>query len=246
MPTQKPTVNPGLRVARVPIMMYHYVSIPPPDADVYRLDLSVSPQAFDEQLAFLAYNGYRTIRASDLVEHLLYGAPLPEKPIVLTFDDGYADAYDAAFPLLKKYGMVATFFVVTQYLESKKPGYATWAQLQEMANAGMEIGSHTADHPDLRGKSIVFQNGQIAGSKQLIEMRLPGVTVKTFCYPSGKYDATTLAVLRMSGYLGAVTEIQGVRQTSDDVYEMRRIRVRGSYSLNDYAYWLNWFINSGR
>ncbi|MBI3536547.1 MAG: polysaccharide deacetylase family protein [Chloroflexi bacterium] len=245
-PTPTPTINPNLRVARVPVLMYHSISIPPPDADAVRLDLSVLPQAFDEQMAFLIYNGYRTIRAADLAESLLFGAPLPEKAIVLTFDDGYADAYETAFPILKKYGMTATFYVITQFVETKKSGYLTWQQLQEMANAGMEIGSHSVDHPDLRGKTIAYQNTQLAGSKQMIEARLPGVTVKTFCYPSGRYDLTTIAVLRLSGYLSAFTEIQGVRQTNEDIFEMRRVRVRGSYTLTDYAYWLNWFTTSGR
>ncbi len=246
VPTPTPTLNPNLRVVRVPILMYHYVSIPPPDADVYRLDLSVTPQALDEQMSFLTFQGYRTIRVSDLVEHLLYGASLPEKPVVLTFDDGYADMYDSVLPVLKKYGMTGTFYIITQFVENRRPGYMTWQQIQEMANAGMEIGSHSIDHPELRGKNIAFQNNQIAGSRQILESRLAGVTVKTFCYPAGKYDATTLAVLRLAGYLGAVTEIQGLRQSNDDIFEMRRIRIRGSYSLTDYAYWLNWFTNSGR
>jgi len=234
-----------MRQMRVPVLMYHYISIPPPDADAIRLDLSVTPQAFDEQMAFLVSNGYRTVRVSDVVEHLLSGAPLPEKPIVLTFDDGYADNYEAALPILKKYGMTATFYVIAKFTENQRPGYATWDQLREMANAGMEIGSHSMDHSDLRGRSIAFLTDQIARSKQIIESRL-GITVKTFSYPSGKYDAKTIAVLRANGYLGAVTEIQGLQQTTNDIFELRRVRIRGSYSLTDYAYWLNWFTNSGR
>ncbi len=244
--TPTPTINPNLRVARIPILMYHYVSVPPPDADAIRLDPSVTPQAFDEQMAFLKYQGYNTVRVSDIAEHLLFGAPLPEKPIALTFDDGYADAPEFVLPILKKYGMVGTIYVIPGFIENKKNGYATWKQLQEMAAAGMEIGSHTVDHPDMRGRTIAYQNAQIAGSKQMIEARIPGVVVKTFVYPSGKYDGTTIAVLRLSGYLGALTEIQGVRQSNEDIFEMRRVRIRGSYALTDYAYWLNWFTNSGR
>ncbi len=243
--TFTPTASQNMREMRVPVLMYHYISIPPPDADAIRLDLSVTPQAFDEQMAFLVSNGYHTVRVADVVEHLRSGAPLPEKPIVLTFDDGYADNYKAAFPILKKYGMTATFYVIAQFTENQRPGYATWDQLREMANAGMEIGSHSMDHSDLHGRSIAFLTNQIAGSKQAIESRL-GVTVKTFSYPSGKYDANTIAVVRANGYLGAVTEIQGLQQTTNDIFELRRVRIRGSYSLTDYAYWLNWFTNSAR
>lgn len=244
-PTLTPPTNQNMRQIRVPVLMYHYISIPPPDADAIRLDLSVTPQAFDEQMAFLVSNGYRTVRVSDVAEHLLSGAPLPEKPIVLTFDDGYADAYEAAFPILKKYGMTATFYVIAQFTEDQRPGYATWDQLREMAKAGMEIGSHSIDHLDLRGRSTAFLTDQIKRSKQIIESRL-GITVKTFSYPSGKYDAITIAVLRANGYLGAVTEIQGLQQTTNDIFELRRVRIRGSYSLPDYAYWLDWFTNRAR
>lgn len=244
-PTLTPTTKQNMRQMRVPVLMYHYVSLPPPDADAIRLDLSVTPQTFDEQMAFLLSNGYHTVRVSDVVDHQLYGAPLPEKPIVLTFDDGYADNYKAAFPILEKYGMTATFYVIAKFTEDQRPGYATWDQLREMASAGMEIGSHSIDHLDLRGQSIAFQTNQIADSKQIIESRL-GNAIKTFSYPSGRYDANTIAVLRANGYLGAVTEIEGLQQTTDNVFEMRRVRIRGSYSLTEYAYWLNWFTNSGR
>ena len=234
-----------MRQMQVPVLMYHSISFPPPDSDTIRLDLSVTPPAFDEQMKFLLSSGYHTVRVSDLLDHLLHGAPLPEKPIVLTFDDGYADNYKAAFPILEKYGMTATFYIIAKFTEDQRPGYVTWDQLREMANAGMEVGSHSIDHLDLRGKSIAFLTNQIAGSKQIIESRL-GRTVKTFSYPSGEYDANSISVLRANGYLGAVTEIQGVQQTSDNVFELRRVRVRGRYSLTDYAYWLNWFTNSGR
>lgn len=234
-----------MRQMRVPVLMYHYISVAPPDADAVRLDLSVTPQAFDEQMLFLNSNGYHAVHVRDVVEHLLHGAPLPEKPIVLTFDDGYADNFTAAFPILEKYGMTATFYVIAKFTEDQRPGYATWGQLREMANAGMEIGSHSIDHLDLRGRSIAFQTNQIAGSKKIIESRM-GSTIKTFSYPSGEYDANTIAVLRANSYLGAVTEIQGLQQTADNVFELRRLRIRGSYSLTDYAYWLNWFTNSGR
>jgi peptidoglycan/xylan/chitin deacetylase (PgdA/CDA1 family) len=233
------------RSVRVPILMYHYVSVPPPDADKYRLDLSVTPAALDAQIEYLALEGYTPIRVSDLTDYFLNGTPLPPKPIVLTFDDGYLDNYENAFPILKKYKFVATFFVITQFIEDGKPGYMSWNQLEEMAIEGMEIGSHTLDHPDLKGKSRAAQMNQIAGSKRMIESRI-GTPVKSFCYPAGKYDGVTIDVLRSSGYLAAVTEIQGTRQSVNEMYEMRRIRVRGSYSVAEFAYWLKYFLADGK
>ncbi len=89
------------RRIRVPILMYHYVSVPPPDADIYRLDLSVTPQQFAQHIAWLAQNGFTSISLDDLYRALTDGYPLPPKPVILTFDDGYADAYTNAFPVLQ-------------------------------------------------------------------------------------------------------------------------------------------------
>lgn len=244
-PTPAPTRDPNLRVAHVPILMYHYISVPPPDADVYRLDLSVTPDAFQAQMDYLAAGGYHPIRVEDLTDYLLNGTPLPPKPIVLTFDDGYADNYENAFPILKKYKFPATFFIITQFVDDNKPGYMTWDQLEDLAIEGMEIGSHTLDHADLRGKPRAFQVTEIAGSKLMIESRI-GTPVKSFCYPSGRYDFRTIDVLRSTGYLAATTEIQGTRQSTDSIYELQRIRVRGSYSVSDLAYWLKYYSSNGR
>lgn len=240
-----PTRDPGMRSARVPVLMYHYLSVPPPDADKYRLDLSVTPANFDAQMEYLAVEGYTPITVALLAEHLLYGAPLPPKPIVLTFDDGYIDNYQYAFPILKKYKFVATFNVITDFIDGKRPGYMNWNQLEEMAIEGMEIGSHTLSHPDLYRKPRAVQVKELAESKATIEARI-GTPVTTFCFPAGKYDATTLSVLRDVGYTAALTEIQGTRQSTENLLELRRIRVRGSYSVADYGYWIKYFLSNGK
>jgi peptidoglycan/xylan/chitin deacetylase (PgdA/CDA1 family) len=242
--TRAPTINSNLRVLRVPILMYHYTSAPPADADVYRFDLSVRPREFEAQMEWLAVNDYHPIRLSDLADALLNDSPLPEKPVVLTFDDGYLDNYQNAFPVLKNYHFPGTFFVITQFIEDNKTGYMSWSQLGEMVRAGMEIGSHSADHPDLRNdlraRSLAWLQNEISGSKQTIELRL-GIPVRTFNYPAGKYDARTIQVVQSSGYVAAVTEIQGMKQTSDKPYELKRIRIRGAYNIADFAYWIKWF-----
>ena len=241
-PTPTATRDLRLQSARVPILMYHYLSVPPPDADVYRLDLSVTPANFEAQMKYLKAEGYTPIRVSDLSASMLEGKPLPKKPIILTFDDGYADNYEFAFPILKKYKFVATFFVVAGFIDEKRPGYMNWDQLEEMAIEGHEIGSHTLSHPDLKGKSAVVQDTEIAGAKLLIESRI-GTPVTSFCYPASKYDSRTLATLRSTGYLAAVTEISGTRQTLDKILELQRIRVRGSYSVADFAYWIKYWLS---
>ncbi|MCS7261247.1 MAG: polysaccharide deacetylase family protein, partial [Anaerolineae bacterium] len=99
-----PTPDGVARTVDVPILMYHYISKPPPDADRYRRDLSLAPEDFEAHLAWLRSQGYQGITLHALVFHLVAGWPLPEKPIVLTFDDGYRDHYTNAFPLLQRYG----------------------------------------------------------------------------------------------------------------------------------------------
>lgn len=240
--TRTPTVNPNVRVLRVPILMYHYISNPPSDADIYRLDLTVPPDQFEAQMEWLAVNGFHPIRVMDLQYALKSGVPLPDKPIVLTFDDGYLDNFQYAYPVLKNYRFPATFSVITQFTDDNKPGYMNWAQLAEISKAGMEIASHSQDHADMRLKYGTSLVDEINGSKQTIELRL-GVPVRTFTYPSGKYDARTLATVRASGYGSGLTEIAGMRQTSDKMFELRRIRIRGAYNITDFAYWINWYLS---
>ncbi len=233
----------GILVLRVPILMYHYISVPPADADKYRLDLSVTPEEFQSQLDYLTEAGYHPVRLSDLTATLLTGIPLPEKPIVLSFDDGYTDNYVNAFPILKAHNFTGTFFVIVDALDENRWGYMNWAQVEEMAASGMEIGSHSLDHIELEGKTRIRQSQQILESKLAIDAHLPS-KVTSFSYPSGKYDVNTMAVLKSAGYLGAVTEVQGALQSSDDPFELRRIRIRGSYTVADFAHWIKYYTEN--
>jgi peptidoglycan/xylan/chitin deacetylase (PgdA/CDA1 family) len=218
---------------RVPILMYHYVSELPPDADRYRVDLTVLPENFYAQLQYLADAGYHTITLTDLYLHLTQGYPLPEKPVVLTFDDGYRDAYEVVFPMLLDYGFTGTFFVLATPAHFESPSYMTWAQMKEMADAGMEIQAHGRDHVDLRGRSYDYLVYQILGIQEAIEHhtgRLP----RFFCYPSGKRDADVIAVLKSTGYWGAVTTEWGQTQTRENLFEMPRLRIRGTDRLASF------------
>ncbi|MFQ6100717.1 MAG: polysaccharide deacetylase family protein [Anaerolineae bacterium] len=219
--------------ARVPILMYHYVSELPSNPDRFRRDLTVSPGNFEAQLRYLSDTGYHTVTLTDLYLYLTQGYPLPEKPIVLTFDDGYRDAYEVVFPLLLDYGFTGTFFVLATPTHFESPGYMTWAQMREMSDAGMDIEGHGRDHVDLRGRSYGYLVYQILGIQEAIQYhtgRLP----RFFCYPSGQYDANVIAVLKSAGYWGAVTTAWGRVHTRDGLFEMPRIRVRGSDTLESF------------
>ena len=228
-----PTPVPLPDQARVPILMYHYVSELPPDADRYRCDLTVSPENFKAQLQFLADAGYHPITLTDLYLHLTQGYPLPERPIALTFDDGYRDAYEVVFPLLLDYGFTGTFFVLATPTHFESPAYMTWAQMKEMSDAGMDIQAHGRDHVDLRGRSYDYLVYQILGIQEAIHHhtgRLP----RFFCYPSGQRDANVIAMLKSVGYWGAVTTEWGHTHTRENLFEMPRVRIRGSDTLASF------------
>lgn len=229
-----PDVDAHRRVLTVPILMYHYISVPPPGADKYRVDLSVPPDKFEEQLAYLAENGFSTVSLYALLDHLSTGAPLPPRPVVLTFDDGYRDNYENAFPLLKKYGFTGTFFVVSDFINAGRPEYMTWDMAREMAEAGMSIESHSRTHPDLRGRSFQFLVWEILGPIEAITHHT-GQRPHFFCYPAGKYDRNAIAVLESVETWAAVTTQPGRRQTLDTAMTWPRLRVHGGGSLRDFA-----------
>lgn len=209
--------------------MYHHIALPPYDADAVRRDLSLPPGVFEQQLQYLVKQGYTSITLSDLIQHLTRGAPLPPEPVILTFDDGYRDAYTEAFPLLQEHGMSGIFFLTTGFIDRGDPNYLSWAQVQEMHGARMQFGSHTYTHPDLRDKSVEYLVWQILGSKEAIEQRIHE-PVRFFSYPSGRYDQRTVDVLRSAHFWGAVTTHQGMEQSSEYLFELQRIRIRGDES----------------
>ena len=139
VPTIPPTSTypPPPAAVDVPILMYHYISEIPLDADLYRRDLTVTPERFEAQLQYLKEQGYTAVRLTDIYETLLVGKPLPARPIVLTFDDGYKDAYTHVLPLLQKYGLTGEFFVLATPSHYEAPAYLTWTEMKQMSDMGM-------------------------------------------------------------------------------------------------------------
>ena len=168
-PTPTATPRPLPAFANVPILMYHYVDSAAPAIDRLRRELTVPVELFDAQMAYLRDNGYTTISLGQLHANLSTGEPLPPNPVALTFDDGYLDAYTQAFPILKKYGHTATFFVVTDFINYKNPEHITWDMAREMDAAGMSIESHSRTHIDLRRRSNALLVWELLGPVEQIE-----------------------------------------------------------------------------
>ncbi|MEZ4516515.1 MAG: polysaccharide deacetylase family protein [Chloroflexota bacterium] len=219
---------------KVPILMYQYISTPPEDADVYRQDLSVTEEAFAEQMAYLRDNGYTTIDLYDLSLAITNQGELPEKPIILTFDDGYADNYQNAFPVLAANGQKGVFFVITGFIDEGREGYMTWDMVEEMAAAGMRIESHSRTHPDLTTMSRDGLIWEIMGSQETLAAHI-GYTPRYFCYPGGDYNEDTIAMLQELDFWGATTTASGSWHGFDDRFEWSRIRMRNSTSLAEFA-----------
>jgi peptidoglycan/xylan/chitin deacetylase (PgdA/CDA1 family) len=218
--------------------MYHYISEPGTDADRLRRDLSVAPVTFEAQLRFLRENGYTSVGLDQVHANLTHGTPLPAKPVVLTFDDGYLDHYTHAFPLLKRYGMTGTFFIVTDFINYKNPDYVTWRMVREMHDAGMSIQSHGRTHIDLRRRSNAVLVWELLGPVEQIEA-YTGERPRFFCYPAGRYDASVIRILRDLGMFAAVTTEPGRVHRLETAMIWQRLRVRGGLSLDQFERLVN-------
>jgi peptidoglycan/xylan/chitin deacetylase (PgdA/CDA1 family) len=231
-----PLVARALTTVTCPILMYHYISTPPADASATLVDLAVLPEAFDAQLAYLADNGFTPITLKRLYNGLKEIEPLPEKPIVLTFDDGHWDMYANVTPMLLARGMVGTTFLISSFMD--QPNHLTWGQAQEIKNAGMEIGAHSVTHQDLSRMDRAGQEAEIGGCADAIEQQL-GVRPEFFCYPLGLYNRLTRRIVKEKGYLGAVTTSDTVKHNNEQLYVMGRVRVRGTANIEAFANLVN-------
>lgn len=250
-PTQEPTstplpaetvTSPALQSARIPILMYHHITVAPPGSDAVGVDLSVPPDVFSAEIKFLHDQGFHAIHLTDLIDHFEHQSPLPPRPIIITFDDGYDDNYLNAFPTLKDYGYVGTFFIISKFADTAAPGYMNWQQVEEMGANGMEIGSHSLDHRfNLGDMPASVQWAEIKPSFDAVRQHLPD-QAPLFAYPSGSYNSTTISFLKQLGYVAAVTTRQGTTQYGQAPLELRRIRIRGEWSIDEFAYWLNYWL----
>lgn len=228
-----------LRRLRVPILMYHYVSPLPPDADDIRIGLTLDPVIFRQHLAYLADNGYNTVSLYEIDDALENGTPLPENPVVLTFDDGYIDHYVYVFPMLQEYGLTGTFFIISQFADDSARGFMSWTQIQEMAAAGMSMQAHTRTHSDLRERDFDFLVYEIVGSMESVAAH-SSRDAAIFSYPVGRYDENTLNVIATTGVERAVTTQLGAWHTTDNRFEVSRMRVTEDTEVSGLIHLLNY------
>lgn len=205
----------------VPILMYHEIGDNP--VSVYP-ELYVSRDDFRWQMEYLKEHGYNPVSLEQVFRHWSENAPLPPKPVVITFDDGYESWFVKVFPIMRSLGFTGTLFLQVDRLNSK--GGLTDQMVREMIQAGFEIGSHTFSHPDLSHLSGEKLVREVAGSKRALEEKF-GVSVRFFAYPGGRFNHQVVQVVEEAGYAGAVTVRYGWGRYSDS-YVLKRIRISRS------------------
>lgn len=209
VPTSTGTAN-----IKIPVLLYHRIGM---TAGA----LTVTPEQFKKDLNNLKRSGYVSITQKDF-QNFIYArdVSLPDKPVFITFDDGYDDNYFNAFPILKEHGMTATFFVITNLLNA--PDRLAKAHIREMFAEGMSFGSHTQSHRALGELSYQENISECSGSKKALEDVL-GISIESLAYPRGSYNHDTIEAMRQSGYTMGFTVINGRCSRYDNAFVLRRI-----------------------
>jgi peptidoglycan/xylan/chitin deacetylase (PgdA/CDA1 family) len=206
------------RRAAIPILMYHVVSAAPRHAPYPQL--WVAPGRFAREMTALGDAGYHAITLSEAVAAWRSGGPLPAKPIVLSFDDGYAADYTHARPVLRRLRWPG---VLNLALENVGRDGITAREVRGLIASGWEVDSHTLTHPDLTTLSDAALRRELTSSRRQIQARF-GVPARFFCYPSGRFDARVLAAVKAAGYEAATTEVAGFG-AGRELLTLKRVRV---------------------
>jgi peptidoglycan/xylan/chitin deacetylase (PgdA/CDA1 family) len=245
---------------RVPILMYHSISDNLFGKSHPYSHINTSPEVFRRQMRCLHQEGYRSIGLNELIKGFEVGLDLT-KTVVITFDDGYQDFLTEAMPILKQHGFMATVFLATgriQQTSMRLEGvdYLTWSEVRELHQEGIEFGSHTVTHPDLRCLGPEQIEYELGYSKEVIEQQL-GTAINSFAYPfpfpEENTDFTRLLLdeLENQGFENGVTTILGRASLRHNRFFLPRLPVNtwddqsffraklvGGY---DWAHWPQWF-----
>ena len=212
------------RTVTVPILTYHLIGYAHASAPAITRALTVSPEAFADEMRWIVGHGFHAVTQRQLFRALEFGAPLPSKPVMITFDDGYRDVLWNAAPVLARLHMPATAYVITGRVSGPDSSFLTWPELNELERLGIEIGSHTVHHAKLPGLTSAAALDELIVSRRELERHL-GHPVQWFAYPAGAVDASVLPLVREAGYLLAATTRPGRDQNARDPFELHRYKV---------------------
>ncbi|MCC7118640.1 MAG: polysaccharide deacetylase family protein [Anaerolineales bacterium] len=236
-PTATPTwVVQGPGHVVVPILLYHWIEASKNDGPNYTSPYYVKPELFEAEMKLLHDWGYQTISIEMLLDAIQNGAELPPRPMLITLDDGHADNYTNAFPIMQKYGFTGTLYLVGNYVGAD--GYMNVEQAKEMLNAGWEVGSHTMNHLDLSALDPERQRYEIVESKKVLEEKL-GAPVKTIAYPFG-LTGGAISYVHFAGYIAGMGLGFTHDQGAGNIYTLQRRDVKGTYDVKQFASFLPW------
>ena len=199
--------------------MYHVIADPPLGTPYS--ELFVSRADFQGQMRWLEHRGYRPVTLRAVWDHWHRGAALSQKPIVITFDDGYREVAHDALPTMRERQWPGVLNLAVKNIGAS--GGLSDGQIRRLISAGWEIDAHSLTHPDLTGLDAERLAREVGGARTELRRRFD-VAVEFFCYPSGRYDAAVIAAVRRAGYLGATTTVEGLGDPHRP-YELKRVRV---------------------
>ena len=221
MPVAQVTVQDDPRT--VMVLNYHKV------VDEH-MSLSVPLADFEQHMKWLKEYGYTSITPEELYEFIVNGSELPEKPVLITFDDGYKDNYTNAYPIMKKYGFTGTIFVVTGFL-GVYDNYMTWEQAKELADNGFSIESHTYSHKSMTEASDEEISKELTKSRDTIRNKL-GIDADFMAYPTGTYNLHIAELVQKAGYKGAFTIKYDNVSRESNVYALERVPIFHTENTN--------------
>lgn len=218
---------------RVPILLYHNILAPGETTVGLDPKLNISAELFASHMQALKDAGYETITYEQYYDYVANGTALPEKPVIISFDDGYVSNYNYAYPTLRELGMKATIFIITDRRGkalSCNPHFS-WNQAREMVDSGViEIGSHTYSHQPLPTLDAFNLEFELRTSKNMIERHL-GRKCSVVSYPEGAYNEQVMAAAQAAGYLMAskVGDV-GVNRPEEGLFALKRLTVSGNWT----------------
>ena len=226
-----PNATPAISI-RIPIFLYHYVEYVQNDPG--RQKLTIPPNILTSQIETLKNDGYSFITPNDLTVALSGRKKLPQKVVMLTFDDGYMDFYTDVFPILQKEQVKAVAYIVPDFLD--RPNYMFTFQLKEVAKSPLiEIGSHTMNHYALAGMDTKKATYEISQSRKVLQDMLH-LSINSFAYPYGSFDLPAIQIVKDAGYTNALSVVPGIMQTQENEYFFSRLRpgYRAGQTLLDF------------
>ena len=219
---------------QVPILCYHDIKEWRPNEKLSMKVYVVPVQRFKDQIKLLADSGYHSITPDQYYSYLAHGAPLPEKPVIFTFDDTDAEQYTIGAAELNKYGFKGVFFIMT--ISIGRPNYMTKEQIKALADSGHIIAAHTWDHHNVRGYKDEDWQKQLAEPKKKLE-EITGKPVEYFAYPFGAWNKEAIPHIKEAGYKAAF-QLTAKRDSAEPLFTIRRMLASGTYDAQALQKWM--------